>query len=123
MGTQVGGVVLSGSMSELVPYLTDSTFDEEVASTAEPVLVDFTAAWCTPCKTLSPILDELAEEQKGNLRIVKIDVDENPKVTMRFGVRSMPTLIVLQDGQEAKRLVGARPKRALLEEVAEFLPA
>lgn len=109
-------------MSDLVPYLTDATFDEEIASTSEPVLVDFTAAWCAPCKTLSPILDELAAEQKGNLRIVKIDVDENPKVTMRFGVRSMPTLVVLQDGQEAKRMVGARPKRALLEDVAEFLP-
>ena len=104
-----------------VTTLTDTTFDEEVRAETAPVLVDFTAAWCPPCKAIAPILDELADEYAGSLRIVKVDVDENPSVAMRFGIRSMPTLVVLRDGVEVKRLVGARPKRILLEDLADVV--
>ena len=102
-------------------YLTDATFDEEVGSESSPVLVDFTAAWCPPCKAIAPILDELADEYAGSLRVVKVDVDENPSTARRFDVRSMPTLVVLRDGAEVKRLVGARPKRVLLEDLADVV--
>ena len=101
--------------------LTDATFDEEVGAESAPVLVDFTAAWCPPCKAIAPILDELADEYAGSLRVVKVDVDENPSTARRFDVRSMPTLVVLRDGAEVKRLVGARPKRVLLEDLADVV--
>src|SRR5690349_10648888 len=104
-----------------VTTLTDATFDEEVGGESAPVLIDFTAAWCPPCKAIAPILDELSDEYAGSLRIVKVDVDENPTTARRFDIRSMPTLVVLRDGAEVKRLIGARPKRMLLEDLADVV--
>jgi thioredoxin 1 len=104
-----------------IQTLTDSTFDEELAASAEPVLVDFWAEWCGPCKLIAPVLEEIAGEQNGKLRIAKLNVDDNPTAARRFDVMSIPTLIVFKDGQPAKRLVGAKPKGALLEELSEFL--
>jgi thioredoxin 1 len=104
-----------------IQTLTDSTFDEEVAASSEPVLVDFWAEWCGPCKMIAPVLEEIAGEQNGKLRIAKLNVDDNPTAARRFDVMSIPTLIVFKDGQPAKRLVGAKPKGALLEELSEFL--
>ena len=98
-----------------ITELTDGTFDELVTGTGLPVLVEFSARWCGPCKMLAPILHELAAEQAGNLVVAQIDVDENPETTRRYDVMSMPTLIVFVDGQERTRLVGARSKVYLLQ--------
>lgn len=105
-----------------ITTLTDATFDEEVAAATEPTVVDFWAEWCGPCKAIAPILNELAHEQAGKLRIAKLNVDDNPDVTRRFEVMGIPTLIVFKDGQPAKRLMGAKSKGQLLEELAPFLP-
>jgi len=83
--------------------------------------VDFWAEWCGPCKMVAPILDEIAVEQAGKLTIAKLDVDNNPDVTMRFGVMSIPTLILFVDGEPKKKIVGAKGKGQLLEELSAFL--
>jgi thioredoxin 1 len=102
--------------------VTDATFDETINGSTEPVLVDFWAEWCGPCKAIAPILDEIATESAGKLTIAKLNVDENPDVALRFDVMSIPTLILFKDGQAQKRLVGAKGKRQLLAELEEFLP-
>ena len=108
-------------MGEHTTELTDTTFDETVGGSSEPVLVDFWAEWCGPCKMVAPILDEIAVEQAGKLTIAKLDVDANPDVTMRFGVMSIPTLILFVDGEPKKKIVGAKGKGQLLEELSAFL--
>jgi thioredoxin 1 len=108
-------------MAEGITTLTDATFDEEVAAASEVVVVDFWAEWCGPCKMIAPVLEEIASEQAGKVRVAKLNVDDNPGAARRYDVMSIPTLIVFKDGQPAKRLVGAKPKGALLEELAEFL--
>ena len=108
-------------MANNVGTLTDTTFDEQVNSSTEPILVDFWAEWCGPCKKVAPILDEIAGEQAGKLAIAKINIDENPEAARRYGVMSIPTMIVFKDGQEAKRLIGAKGKGQLLQELAEFI--
>jgi len=101
--------------------LSDTTFDEEINASSEPVLVDFWAEWCGPCKMIAPILEEIAEEQAGKLKVAKLNVDEAPAIAQRFEVMSIPTMIVFQDGKPAKRLVGAKPKAALVKDLSEFL--
>ncbi|MBA2497060.1 MAG: thioredoxin [Acidimicrobiia bacterium] len=108
-------------MAEGISTLTDATFDETVAASSEPVLVDFWAEWCGPCKMIAPMLEEIAGEQAGKLKIAKLNVDDNPAAARRFDVMSIPTLIVFKDGEPVKRLVGAKPKGALLEELREYL--
>ena len=103
--------------------LTDSTFDEFATGTDLPVLVEFGAQWCGPCKMLAPVLHELANDQDGQLRVAQIDVDENPSITRRYDVMSMPTLILFVDGREQRRLVGARSKAGLMQEISEYLPS
>ena len=104
-----------------VTSLSEATFDEEIGSASEPVLVDFWAEWCGPCKVIAPILDELATEQSGTLRIAKLNVDDNPGIARRFDVMSIPTMILFKDGEPAARLVGAKPKGAILSELAPHL--
>ena len=101
--------------------LDDSTFDEEIGSATTPVLVDFWAEWCGPCKMITPILEEIAEEQGDALKILKLNVDDAPSIAQRFQVMSIPTLILFKDGEEAKRIIGAKPKGALLDDVTPFL--
>ena len=101
--------------------LSATTFDEEVGASSEPVLADFWAEWCGPCKMIAPILEEIAAEQAGSIRIAKVNVDEAPDLARRFEVMSIPTLILFNDGVPAKRMVGAKGKPQLLEELAEYL--
>ena len=101
--------------------VSDATFEEEIGAATEPVLVDFWAEWCGPCKMIAPVLEEIAEEYDGKLRVVKLNVDDNPQTARRFDVMSIPTLILFQDGQPKKRMVGAKGKSALLGELAEFV--
>ncbi len=101
--------------------LSDATFDEEIGSATEPVIVDFWAEWCGPCKKIAPILEQLAEDHAGKVRVAKLNVDENPETGRRFQVMSIPTLVVFQDGQPKARVVGAKSKSDLEAELAEFL--
>ena len=108
-------------MADDIVTLSDATFDETVAGSDTPVLVDFWAEWCGPCKMIAPTLAEIAAEQKGKLTIGKLNVDDNPDTARRFGVMSIPTMIVFKDGQEAARIVGAKGKGQLLEDLRQFL--
>jgi len=108
-------------MAEGISILTDTTFDEEIGAADEAVLVDFWAEWCGPCKMIAPILEQIATEQSGKVRIAKVNVDDNPDLARRFDVMSIPTLIVFKDGSPKKRLIGAKGKGQLLEELGEFL--
>jgi len=110
-------------MAHGIQDLSNSTFDEAVKAADTAVIVDFWAEWCGPCKMITPILEELASEQAGKITVAKLNVDENPDLAMRYNVMSIPTLLVFKDGEVAKRLVGAKPKSALLQELSEFLPA
>jgi thioredoxin 1 len=101
--------------------VTDATFDREVLQSSTPVLVDFWAEWCGPCKMVSPVLEEIAEEHKDKLTIAKLNVDENPEIAMRYGVMSIPTLALFVGGVEKKRLIGAMPKRNIVAELGEFI--
>ena len=109
-------------MAHGIQDLSTSTFDEVVKAADTPVVVDFWAEWCGPCKMIAPILSEIATEQAEHLTVAKINVDENPEIAQKFSVMSIPTLIVFDKGQVAKRLVGAKGKPQLLQELGEFLP-
>jgi len=108
-------------MSEKIETFTDATFDENVKASDVPVLVDFWAEWCGPCKMISPVLEEIAQEHEGKIRIGKLNIDDNLDVTRRFEVMSIPTLILFKDGEEQTRLIGAKPKGQLLEEISAYL--
>ena len=108
-------------MADNITTLTDTNFNEEVKGSDQPVLVDFWAEWCGPCKMIAPILEEIATEQAGKLRIGKLNVDDAPTTAQQFQVMSIPTLILFKDGEVQKRVVGARGKGQLLEELSAFL--
>jgi len=101
--------------------VTDATFDADVLKNDKPVLVDYWAEWCGPCKMVAPVLDAIAEEHGDKLDIVKLNVDENPAVTQKYGILNIPTLGVFKNGEVVKELVGARSKSALLRELADFI--
>lgn len=96
--------------------VTDSNFDQEVLKSDVPVLVDFHAVWCGPCKAMAPALDEVAKELEGKVKIVKLDVDENPRVTSTYGIRAMPTLLIFKNGKVAAQHTGAIPHKKRLED-------
>ncbi len=108
-------------MGEHVSHLTDATFNEEIASSDIPVVVDFWAEWCGPCKMIAPALEEIASENAGKIRIAKVNVDEHPDLARRFDVMSIPTLLVFTNGEPAQRLVGAKGKAQLLEDLAQYI--
>jgi thioredoxin 1 len=107
-------------MSEIVS-LSDATFDEHVKGSDVPVLVDFWAEWCGPCKMITPVLQEIAAEHEGKITIAKLNIDDNLDVTRRFDVMSIPTLILFKDGEPQVRLIGAKPKSQLVEELSVYL--
>ena len=101
--------------------VTDATFEQEVLQSEIPVLNDFWAEWCGPCKMIAPILEEIAEEYDGKLKVTKLDVDQNPSTMMKYQIMSIPTLILFKDGQEVERLIGAMPKERLLAKIRPHL--
>ena len=104
-------------MTGKLPDVTDANFQSEVLESDKPVLVDFWAPWCGPCRVVHPILEELANERSGEVRIVSLNIDENQQTTAQYQVLSIPTLILFRDGAEAKRVIGALPKKRLEAEL------
>jgi thioredoxin 1 len=107
--------------SENVTHVTDATFDQEVLKSPTPVLIDFWAPWCGPCRAIAPIVDELAGTYAGRLKVVKINVDENPDTPSRYGVRGIPNLLIVKGGQVKEQIIGAVPKQQLVRAVDNAL--
>lgn len=107
----------------LVSEVNDSNFEQVVLKSDKPVVVDFWAPWCQPCRLIAPIVEELAREYDGKVLFAKLNTDENMQTTMRFGIRGIPTLLIFKNGQEVARIVGARPKRDLKNEIDRVLAA
>lgn len=108
-------------MGNGVGDVTDDTFEEKVLQSGKPVLVDFWATWCGPCKMVAPILDEIAEEQSERFSIVRMDVDANPGTATTYGIRSIPTMMLFKGGHRIGSIIGAQPKDALLGRLDEYL--
>lgn len=101
--------------------VTDANFENEVLKSDKPVLVDFWAEWCGPCRMIAPIVEEIAKEYNGTLKVGKMDVDANPQVSMQFGIRSIPTLLIFKGGRVVDQVIGAVPKRVLTEKLSKHL--
>jgi thioredoxin len=101
--------------------VTDATFDTEVLQNSKPVVVDYWAEWCGPCRMVAPVLEEIASEHSDKLEVVKLNIDENPKVAQRYQIMAIPTMSVFFNGEVVKQIVGAKPKAALLRELSEFI--
>ncbi|MGH8011151.1 MAG: thioredoxin [Candidatus Binataceae bacterium] len=106
---------------ENVTHVTDANFEQEVMKSPTPVLVDFWAPWCAPCRAIAPVVEEVAGQYSGRLKVVKLNVDDNPQVPARFGVRGIPNLVIIKDGQVREQIVGAVPKQHLVKAVDNAL--
>ena len=106
-----------------VQEVTDSNFDAEVLQSATPVLIDFWAPWCGPCRAIAPVVDELAKEYAGKLKVVKMNVDDNPRTPAQYGVRGIPTLLLIQGGQVKEQLIGAHTKAKLVSAISNVVAA
>jgi thioredoxin len=102
-------------------HVTDATFGDQVERSATPVLLDLWADWCGPCHMLAPTIDQLSSELAGRVKVAKLNIDENPRTAARFGVQSIPTLLVLKDGREVDRLVGVQPKQEIARRLESVL--
>jgi thioredoxin 1 len=107
--------------SAAVVEVNDSNFEQEVLKSPQPVMIDFWAAWCGPCKAIAPLVDEIANQYNGKLKVVKMDVDSNAATPQRYGVRGIPTLLLIKNGQVKKQIVGYKPKDELQREVDSIL--
>ena len=101
--------------------VTDETFEAEVLQNSKPVIVDYWAEWCGPCRMVAPVLEEIASEHADKIDVVKLNIDENPTISQRYQIMAIPTMSVFKDGQVVKQIVGAKPKAALLRDLAEFI--
>jgi thioredoxin 1 len=101
--------------------LTDNNFEEEVIKSDKPVLIDFWAVWCGPCKIIAPVVEELAEEYEGKIKVGKLDVDENQQSSIKYGVRSIPTLLIFKDGKVKDTIIGAVPKPQIVQKLNSAL--
>ena len=101
--------------------VTDSSFKQEVLDSDVPVLVDFWAPWCGPCRMVAPVVDEISEQYIGQIKVVKVNTDENPQVASQYGIRSIPTLMIFKDGQKVDMVVGAVPKTTLASTLEKYL--
>lgn len=101
--------------------VTDNTFEHEVLQSTQPVLVDFWAVWCGPCRAVAPIVEEIASEYEGRLKVMKLDVDDNPRTASAYGVQSIPTLLVFKDGKPAERIIGAVPKKVITDKLQSVM--
>ncbi|MBL7998757.1 MAG: thioredoxin [Candidatus Kapabacteria bacterium] len=102
-------------------HITDDNFQNEVLDSKEPVLIDFWAAWCGPCRMIAPVIDELANELNGKVKIGKVDVDNNPKVAMEYGIRSIPALLIFNEGKVVDTIVGMVPKNMIMERLQQHM--
>lgn len=108
-------------MSEEIIELTTSNFDSEISKAGSPILVDFWAVWCAPCRMVGPELEKLHDEKKDDLRIGKLNVDENRDIAIRYSITSIPSLLLFKNGEMVKKIVGALPKDKILSEIASFI--
>ena len=110
-------------MNEFVTEVSDNSFEQDVLKSDKPVLVDFWAAWCAPCRMLAPTVDAIAEKYNGSARVVKVNVDENPSVSQRFGIKGIPTLILFKGGKEEERVVGATSQDSISRMIDKHVSA